>query len=442
MRRRFFRHPAQVAVFGFGATIWGGAAVLMLPFSREHAQGIALMPALFTSTSATCVTGLATVDTATYWTPFGQVVIMLLIQAGGLGIMTLASLLALFVTRRMGLRSRLTAAAENSVGIGDVKRVLLEVLEITLAIEAVIAVSLTLRWWLGYHESFGRSLWLGTFHAVSSFNNAGFALYSDNLVGFASDPFILVPIGVSIILGGLGFPVIMEVLRRTKPRRWTLHTRLTLGMTAVLLVGGWVFLAVNEWNNPGTIGDADLGTKLLSTFFHSVQPRTAGFNSWDYSQVSDASLLGTIVLMFIGGGSASTAGGLKVTTFVLLFFVIIAEVSGEEHVNVFSRRVDARTIRQALTVALLGVAAVVGATMILSEVTGFALRDVMFETTSAFGTVGLSTGITPKMPVLGQLVLIVLMFFGRLGPITLVSALLLREHQRRYIYPEGRPLIG
>lgn len=427
---------------GFAATIVGGALLLALPIAREHPVGRPVMPALFTATSATCVTGLATVDTATYWTPFGQVVIAVLIQAGGLGIMTLASLLALFVSRRMGLRSRLTAAAENNIGLGDVKRVLLSVLRITLAIEAVVAVLLTLRWWVGYDESLGRSLALGTFHAVSSFNNAGFALFTDNLVSFGSDPWIQVPICVSIVLGGLGFPVILELLRRTPYRRWTLHTRLTIGMTIALLIGGWVFLGINEWDNPNTIGNADLGTKLLQSFFHSVQPRTAGFNAWDYSQVSDASLLGTIVLMFIGGGSASTAGGLKVTTFILLFFVILTEVRGEDHVNVFERRVDARTIRQALTVALLGVAAVVGATMVLSEVTGFALRDSMFETTSAFATVGLSTGITPKMPVMGQWVLILLMFLGRLGPITLVSALLLHDHQRRYVYPEGRPLIG
>ncbi|MBK6873172.1 MAG: TrkH family potassium uptake protein [Kineosporiaceae bacterium] len=442
-RRELLRHPAQVMVFAFGAAIWLGTAVLMLPVSREGPSGAPLLTALFTATSATCVTGLAVVDTATYWTPFGQVVIAALIQVGGFGIMTMASLLALFVTKRMGLKTRLTAAAETkSLGPGDLRRVLVGVFKITALVELTIATLLTLRWWLGYGESFGRSLYLGVFHAVSSFNNAGFALFSDNLIGFASDPFILLPISLAIILGGLGFPVILELLGRAAPHRWSIHTQLTVIMTLALLIGGWVFLAVNEWTNPGTLGEVDVGTKLLSSFFHSVQPRTAGFNAWDYAQIKDASLLGTIVLMFIGGGSASTAGGLKVTTFILLFFVILAEARGEEHVNVFRRRIDPRTSRQALTVALLGVAAVVGSTMILSEISGFPLRDVMFEATSAFGTVGLSTGITPQLPGLGQLVLIVLMFLGRLGPVTLVSALVLREHQRRYTFPEGRPLIG
>jgi Trk-type K+ transport system membrane component len=277
---------------------------------------------------------------------------------------------------------------------------------------------------------------------VSAFNNAGFALYSDSLIGFAVDPWICLPIAVAVITGGLGFPVIMELRRQLAPKRWSLHTKLTLSMTGVLLVLGTLFVTAGEWANPRTLGALDPAGKILVGFFHSVMPRTAGFNSWDYAEVSDGTLLVTIILMFIGGGSAGTAGGIKVTTFVLLFFAILTEVRGDRSVTAFDRRIDSRAQRQALTVALLGVAAVVGSTLLLIYLTDHPLHALLFETTSAFATVGLSTGITATMPTSAQVLLAALMFLGRLGPITLVSALALREKQRRYTLPEGRPIIG
>ena len=420
-----------------------GTLLLMLPTSRVGDGGAPFVTALFTATSAVCVTGLTVVDTATYWTVPGQVVILALIQIGGFGIMTLASLIALFLARRMGLRTRLTAAAETkSVGLGDVRRVLRGVFLITVVVESTIAVLLTLRFRAEYDDSWGTAAWHGLFHAVSAFNNAGFALFSDNLMGFLGDEFVLMPISVAIIIGGLGFPVLVELLRTRRPRAWSLHTRLTLLMTGFLLVGGTLFITSAEWGNPGTLGPFGPLGKLLGGWFHAVQPRTAGFNAWDYGQATDETLLGTILLMFVGGGSAGTAGGLKVTTFIVLFFVIVAEVRGDEDVIAFDRRIEHRVIRQAITVALLGVAAVVGGTMVLTELTDLPFRDVLFETTSAFATVGLSTGITPKIGDAGQFVLVALMFLGRLGPITLVSALALRERNRRYRYPEGAPLIG
>ena len=420
-----------------------GTVLLMLPTSRTGDGGAPFVTALFTATSAVCVTGLTVVDTATYWTVPGQVVILALIQVGGFGIMTLASLIALFLSRRMGLRTRLTAAAETkSVGLGDVRRVLRGVFLITVVVESAIAVVLTLRFRAEYDDSWGTAAWHGVFHAVSAFNNAGFALFSDNLMGFLGDGFVLMPISVAIIIGGLGFPVLMELLRTRHPRTWSLHTRLTLLMTGLLLLGGTAFITLAEWGNPGTIGPMGPLGKLLGGWFHAVQPRTAGFNAWDYGQVTDETLLGTILLMFVGGGSAGTAGGLKVTTFIVLFFVIVAEVRGDDDVIAFDRRIEHRVIRQAITVALLGLAAVIGGTMVLTELTDLPFRDVLFETTSAFATVGLSTGITPKIGGPGQLVLVALMFLGRLGPITLVSALALRERNRRYRYPEGAPLIG
>ncbi|MFV0462455.1 MAG: TrkH family potassium uptake protein [Nostocoides sp.] len=442
-RRRFFRHPAQVLVTAFLGAILLGTVLLTLPVSTAGPTSAPLITAAFTATSAVCVTGLVTVDTPTYWSGFGQTVIVLLIQVGGFGIMTLASLIALFLARHIGLRTRLTAAAETkSIGPGDVRRVLFGVLRITVVVEAAVALVLFARFRTAYGMSWGESLAYGGFHAVSSFNNAGFALFSDNMIGFAQDPLILLPLCVAIIVGGLGFPVILELWRRVPMRRWSLHTKLTLFMTAILLLGGTVFVMASEWNNPATIGHAPFGVKLLDGFFHAVQPRTAGFNAWDYSAATNETLLGTIMLMFIGGGSAGTAGGLKVTTFVVLFFVIIAEVRGEADVVAFDRRIAPRAIRSATTVALLGIAAVLGATMILTEVTDLPLREGLFESTSAFATVGLSLNVTATLPTSGQLVIIGLMFLGRLGPITLVSALALRERGRHYTLPEGAPLIG
>ena len=443
MRKPVFRHPAQVVVSAFATAGAIGTLLLMLPVSRTGEGGAPLVTALFTATSAVCVTGLTVVDTATYWSVPGQVVILALIQVGGFGIMTLASLIALFLSRRMGLRTRLTAAAETkSVGLGDVRRVLRGVFLITVVVESTVAVLLTLRFREEYDGSWGTAAWHGVFHAVSAFNNAGFALYSDNLMGFLADGFVLMPISVAIVIGGLGFPVLMELLRTRQPRTWSLHTRLTLLMTGVLLVGGTAFMTLTEWGNPGTLGPLGAADKLLGGWFHAVQPRTAGFNAWDYGAATDETLLGTILLMFVGGGSAGTAGGLKVTTFIVLFFVIVAEVRGDDDVIAFDRRIEHRVVRQAITVALLGVAAVMGGTMVLTELTDLPFRDVLFETTSAFATVGLSTGITPRIGDSGQIVLVVLMFLGRLGPITLVSALALRERNRRYRYPEGAPLIG
>lgn len=278
---------------------------------------------------------------------------------------------------------------------------------------------------------------------MSAFNNAGFALYSDNLMGFVTDPWICLPISVAVIAGGLGFPVLFELRRQLwRPPAWSLHTKLTIMMTLILLVAGTGFVTASEWSNPGTLGALDPAGRLLAGFFQAVMPRTAGFNSLDPGEMYDGTLLGTIVLMFIGGGSAGTAGGIKVTTFVILFFAIYAEVRGESAVNAFDRRIGARVQRQALTVALLSVAAVVVSALAIMEMTEFAFADVMFEVTSAFATVGLSTGITADLPGAAQLLLVMLMFVGRLGPMTFATALALRERQRLYQLPEGRPIIG
>ncbi|WP_298757410.1 TrkH family potassium uptake protein [uncultured Nocardioides sp.] len=443
-RLRLFRHPAQVVVGGFGLAVLVGTLLLMLPVARTGTAWTDPVTALFTSTSAVCVTGLVVVDTGTYWSTFGEVVILALIQVGGLGTMTLASLLGLAISRRLGLRARVTAAAETkAVGLGDVRGVVLGVARTSLVVEAAVAVVLGLRFWAAYDVSPGRAAYLGVFHSVSAFNNAGFALWPDSLVRFATDPWICLPIAASVIVGGIGFPVILELRKRLRtPRAWSMHTKMTLWATGVLLVLGTVVITANEWRNPATLGQLDTPGRLLAGFFQAVMPRTAGFNSVDTGAMYEGSLLVTVVLMFIGGGSAGTAGGIKVTTFVLLFFVIWAEVRGERDVQAFERRIGERVVRQALTVALLSVGLVVAATVVLVEITRMSTHLVLFEVVSAFATVGLSTGITADVGTAGHLVLVLLMFVGRLGPITLVSALALRERQRLYHHPEGRPLIG
>jgi len=442
------RHPARLVVAGFVAAVVVGTALLMLPAAAEPGNSTGVVTALFTATSAVCVTGLAVVDTATHWSTFGELVVLGLIQVGGLGIMTLASLLGLLVARRLGLRLQLTAQAETKTfGLGEVRQVVIRVIAISVVIEALTAVILTVRFATGYGMVWDRAVYEGVFHAVSAFNNAGFALYATSLTPFATDPWITVPVMVALVAGGLGFPVLFEIGRRLHRRtpgrgRWSLHIRITLLTSAVLTGVGVVGITAIEWSNPDTLGPMGVAGKLLVGTFHGVTPRTAGFNTLDVGQMNPASLLLTDMLMFIGGGSAGTAGGIKVTTFALLAFVIAAEIRGEPSVHVMGRRLSAQVQRQALTVALLGVGLVITSTLFLLVITDYPLDAVLFEATSAFGTVGLSTGITATIPTSGQLLLVALMFIGRLGPITLASALALRERARRYELPEERPIVG
>ncbi len=438
------RHPAQFVVAGFAAAVTVGTLLLLLPVARRGPGGAGLVDALFTATSAVCVTGLVTVDTPAHWSGFGQAVVLALIQVGGFGIMALATLLGLLVSRRLGLRDRLNAQAEaKTLGLGDIRKVLLGIARTSALFEAGGALVLTARFWAGYDEALPRAAWLGVFHAVSAFNNAGFALFSDNLIGFSTDPVISGAVCVLVVAGGLGFPVLFELRREWRtPRLWSLHTKIVLAMTAVLLTAGSLMFLVLEWANPRTLGPLGVGGKLVAGTFQGVQPRTAGFNSLDTGALNPETLLGTDVLMFIGGGSAGTAGGIKVTTFAVLLLVILAEVRGDTHVTAFGRHVPRGAQRQALSVALLSVAAVVGSTALMLVLTPFTLDEVLFEVVSAFATVGLSTGITAQVGTGGQLVLVALMFLGRLGPITLASALALRSKPRLYEFPEERPIIG
>ncbi|MFI8593219.1 TrkH family potassium uptake protein [Microbacterium sp. NPDC078428] len=416
----------------------------MLPISSRNGGWTDVFDALFTATSAVCVTGLTVVDTPTHWSDVGLVVIMVLIQLGGLGIMLFASLIGLAVARRLRVRSRLNAAAEaKASGIGEVKGLARRILTISLLIEAVVFAFLFPRFALGYGYDMGEAAWHALFHAVSSFNNAGFALYSDNLMGFAADPWICLPICAAVILGGLGFPVIMQLRRELRrPLHWSMNTRIVIWATLVLLLLGTIYITLLEWDNPATLGAFDPASRLLIGFFHSVQTRTAGFNSVDIGLMHDETWVGMDVLMMIGGGPAGTAGGIKVTTFAVLFFILVAELRGEGAVSIFGKRLSRAVHREAITVVLIALAAVMAGTVSLMLITGQALDRALFEAVSAFGTVGLSTGITFDLPPAAEVVLVLLMFLGRIGPLTLGSALALRTRRVLYEYPKERPAIG
>ncbi len=442
---QWVRRPGRIVPVLFSTLLTIGTVALCLPISRTNAeQAPNVLAAAFTAVSASCVTGLSVVDTATHWSTFGQVVIMLLIQVGGFGIMTMATLLAILVGGRLGLSQRLIAQGEtHASSMGNVKAILRTVGVTVLVTELSIALVLAIRFYVGYGYSVGASLWQGLFHSISAFNNAGFALYSDNLTGFNQDIWIIGPICAAIVAGGLGFPVFYELYRRWRtPDKWTVHARVTILGYFSLLVIGCVGFAVSEWNNPNTIGPMSVWGKTINALIGGITPRTAGFNAIDYGKVNHETLALDDALMFIGGGSAGTAGGIKVGTFILLAFVIWNEIRGERDVVVGNRRVPSDTLRQAVTVVLLAIGVVALGTFSLLILTDHSLDLVAFEAISAFGTVGLSTGITATLPGAAQLVLMGLMYVGRIGTVTTATALALNTRHRHYRMPEERPIIG
>lgn len=442
-----WRHPSRWVISALLLVTVAGTVLLMLPVARSgpvaSTGGAPWHVALFTATSAASVTGLTVVDTGSYWSPFGHTVILLLAQLGGLGLMTAASLLGLVVAGRLGLRTRLLAQSEaETIDLGTVRRVVVGSAVLVLAVEAVLFVVLTARLWLGDGYGFGRAAWYGLFHAVSAFNNAGFSLWSDSLSRFASDGFVLAVMGVAIVLGGLGYPVLMEVLRVRPTSRWSVHTYLTLWVSAILVVLGSLVIIVSEWRNPGTLGPLDPSGKVASGVFAGITPRSAGFNTFDVAKADDSTLLFTILLMLIGGGSGSTAGGIKVTTLAVLVLAVVAEVRGNEDVDVHGRRLAAGVVRQAIAVAAFTFSIVFVACLALLELSGERLQDVLFEVSSAFSTCGLSTGLSARLDTPEQLIMIVLMLVGRAGPITFATALALRQTTRAYRNPQARPIVG
>lgn len=451
-------HPTQVVAIAFTLVILIGTFLLMLPAASKDGKSLNFFDALFTSVSAVTVTGLATIDTEFHWTLTGHVIIGLLIQVGGFGIVGFASLVGYLLEGRISLRNKMFTASEASISVApDIKTLLRNIAKLMLGFQAVLFVFLFFRFITEYGYDFQKALGHGVFHAISSFNNAGFALYSDSMIRFARDGWILVPVFITVGLASLGFPVLVEIRDRWKdkykswrdksyrsqfPKQWSLNSRIVLWSSGVLTLGGAIFVAAMEWNNPGTLGPLNVVDKTLDSIFASVMPRTAGFNALDISQLNPATWLGMEILMFIGGASASTAGGIKLGTFVVLIYVIYTEIRGETAVNIGNRRLPRSMQRQALTIVALTASVVIGATMLLRLTTDFTLDQILFEVVSATGTVGLSTGITAQLPDHAKFLLSLLMLFGRLGPVVVATSLAFRRTKRHFEYPKERPLIG
>jgi trk system potassium uptake protein len=439
--------PTTVLVLLFAAAVGLGTVLLALPIAQSSGAGGGWLTALFTATSAVCVTGLAVVDTGTHWSGFGQVVILGLIQLGGLGLMTATALLGMLVNRQLRFRTRLLLQTEShALSLGDVRSVAKLVLVVTVVMEASVALLLAGRWAIGWGMPWPEALWQGLFHAVSAFNNAGFSTFSDNLMRFAGDGWVLGWVMVAIVVGGLGFPVLHELLlRRRHKARLSIHAQLTLYGSAALVLGGTLLVWLLEHDNPKTLGAMATADAWLGALFLSVSSRTAGFNAVDIGALSTAGLLLHYPLMFIGGGSAGTAGGIKVTTFFLLLLVVWSEVRGRADVEFAGRRIATSVQRQALTVLLLSAAVITVATLLMVPLVAhlnLRFEAVLFEIISAFATVGLSTGITAQLPPAGQLLLVALMFIGRVGIVTLAVSLALSHGRRTVRYPEEKPLVG
>ena len=441
---KLLRDPIRLVPSLFVLAIAIGTLLLSLPIATVDGSRAPFLTALFTATSAIAVTGLVVVDTGSYWSPFGQVAILLMFQIGGLGIMTAATLFGLIAGRGFGLHDRIATQVERGrLERGDALSVLKLVLGVTIAVEAVIAVILTVRMATTYDMSPGAALWSGVFHAISAFNNAGFSTYADSMMGYQSDPLILVPIMVAIILGAIGFPVMQDLRdKRFDWRRWSLHSKVTVYGSLALLVLGFAAILAMEWNNAATLGPMGVGPKLLNAAFHSVMPRTAGFNSVDVGAFRESTLMVNYLLMFIGGGSAGTAGGIKVTTFVVLFAIVLTEVLGRRDAGLFSRRFGHEVERQALTVTVLAAALIFGATTYIVSITTLPLAEVLFECISAFATVGMSTGITADLPPSAQVMIVLLMFIGRVGTVTFATALALGHSPQLYRYPKENLIVG
>lgn len=446
-------HPTQVVAVGFIVLILIGTFVLMLPVSSTDGTATDFLPSLFTATSAVSLTGLVVEDTATHWTSFGQVVIITLIQLGGFGVMSLTSLAAMMLTGRLSLRSQLNTLAEGRTqDASSVRKTLVMTLVFMAGTEFLVAIFLACRFHFGYNRPFGQAVWHGVFHAISAFNNAGFSIYSDNLISLATDAAVILPIAFALIVGGLGFQVLLEIFNKARRRilnprnrsdnvRFSVTATVTLWGTAFLLVAGWIWYAFFEWK--ATLAPLAFHDKMLLSFFGSATARTAGFNAVDYGMLHPSTLMGTDILMFIGGGSGGTAGGIRITTAAIILAAMLTEFRGENSVTINRRRISPSTIRRALTVVSFGVALVVTTIVLIRTLDPqFTADQVVLETLSAFSTVGLSTGITPYLSGASQGILIAIMYLGRIGPITLVTAMALKKFKRRFEYPEERPFIG
>jgi trk system potassium uptake protein TrkH len=439
--------PARLLAISFAGLIAAGTVLLSLPVASTAGR-LSLLDALFTSTSAVCVTGLIVVDTPNALTLFGQLVVLALIQAGGLGYMAITTVVAVAIGRHLTVHERLTLQEALNVQTMDgLVRFVLSVLKLTLIFESIGALILALRW--SGEMGFWRALYFGVFHAVSAFNNAGFALFSDSLMTRQGDVIVNVVVLGLIISGGLGFVVLRELGHFRRTRRLSVHTRLVLTVSALLVVGATLAIFVLEYRNPRTLGDMSVAQGVLAAFFQAVTPRTAGFNTLDVGAMMPSTLFMLMVLMFIGAAPGGTGGGIKVTTLTITVAALWATVRGAEDAVIFRRRLGAQLVARAFFISLIAFLAVNGVAALLLVTEGRGLLPTLFETISAAGTVGLSTGesgsavsLAGHFSPVGKLLVIATMYMGRLGPLTLAVAVAHRGAPARVRYPEGQIMVG
>ncbi len=445
IRKKLFKdklNPPQVLALGFLSLILIGSILLNLPIASSSGSSIGYVNSLFTSASAVCVTGLTVLNTAKDFTPFGQVIIITLIQFGGLGIMTLATVGYIIMGKKISFKERLMIKEQlNTESIQGIVKLTKKVIGYTFFLEMMGSLLLALRFVPMF--GFEKGLAFSIFHAISAYCNAGFDIFGDSLIIFQNDYYVLLILSLLIILGGLGFTVYADLLAKDKLRKLTLHSKVVLIMTGSLLIIGTLSFLLFESSNPGTLGSMNFPSRLANSFFQSVSPRTAGFYSVDMSKIRETTIFSTIMLMFIGGSPGSTAGGIKTTTFACLLLTTISVVKGEEDVNCLNRRLPFETIKRAVSIFLIGLAIVFSTAIILTIThSSFKFINLLFESTSAFGTVGLTTGITDKLSTLGRLVITLTMYIGRVGPLTMAYAFARRNMKRDYRNAPGNLMVG
>lgn len=436
--------PPQIIVIGFALIICFGAGLLMLPISNSDGAFLPFIDAFFTAASATTVTGLVVVDTGTAFSLFGQLIILLLIQVGGLGFMTMATLIALAFKRRISLKEKLILQESmNQSSMEGIVRLIRRVLLYALTIESAAAVLYTIRF--AFDMPLGRAIYFGIFHAISMFNNSGFDLFGNyqSLMTYIADPAVNLITMFLIVTGGLGFIVISDLIDYPKRRRLTLHSKVVLTMSGFLIMSGALVILIFEFTNINTLGALDWSGKLWSAFFQAVTPRTAGANTLDIGSLRQATQFFILILMFIGASPSSTGGGIKTTTFMILLGAVVSMIRGRSELVIFRYRLAQERIFKAVTVTMLALFLVIGVALILSTTEKDAsFLSVLFEATSAFGTVGLSMGITGDLTTVGKLIICFTMFTGRLGLLTLAYALVPKKGKQLYRYPEGKMIIG
>ncbi len=450
--------PARFAIVVFTGLILITTALLSLPISRRgEGQFTPLADALFTAVSAICVTGLSTVDMATYWSPFGNLVIVLAMQIGGIGVLTMASILGLVVARRIGLRAKLMAASDSNpsrvragpisesqaVRLGEIGTLLATVALSAIIIELAITALVVPRLLVEGFDPWS-AIWMGFYLSLSAFTNTGFVPFSPGMETFAADVWMLSVLSIAVFLGAIGFPVIFALARWVKSRaRLSVHARVTLTMTLALLVLGWIAIGLLEWGNSATLGGQDPWNRPLTAGFMSMMSRSGGLATVDVGSMNGSTLLVLDMLMFVGGGSASTAGGIKVTTLAVLFLAAVAEARGVKDMEAFERRIPVDVLRLAVSVVLWGATIVSVASIAVLHITKAPLDLVLFDVISAFATTGLSTGLTgPDLEEPAKYVLAATMWAGRVGTVTLAAALAASQRRQLFRRPEERPIVG